>query len=141
MSTISIWNDQILFHWSGEVPKGCDIPLEHLRGKPDLLLAYWPIVGPHMKYSTSKGWFFLAFSQQNLKRLRDQFGDSVELKTSRHRIEKLKQDLAEFKIAAKTAMRVKEHADDSLDYKAPPLGRYQDVGTQFLVHNLSLIHI
>lgn len=136
MSTISIWNDQIIFNWSGEVPPGCNIPLSHLREKPDLLLPYWTIAGPHMRYSKTKRFFFLSFSQQNLRRLRDQFGDKIELKTGKQRIEQLKQELNEFKSLSTKVTNIKNGAyEDPVQYKMPPLGTYQDIGTKMLIHN------
>lgn len=136
MSTISIWNDQIIFNWSGEVPPGCHIPYSHLREKPDLLLPYWPIVGPHMRYSKSKNFFFLSFSQQNLKRLREQFGDKVQLKGGQQRIEKLKYDLSEFKRTSTKAVNIKDKvALEDIRYKMPPLAEYQHIAVNLLMHS------
>lgn len=134
MMTMSVWKEQILLHWDGvSLPKDCIYPLLQVKQDPGLLKGCLKHSGRYMKYSKTKGHFFMSLSKQNLQRVHKDLGD-ISIREGYSNIAKLKVDLADFKMQQELAVKIKAGLLEDIAYKVKPLGEYQHIGVNLLIH-------
>lgn len=136
MNNLSIWKDQILFFWDGTIPSGCEeYTSQEIKEDPGLILPFLKTSGPYMRWSKKLNCFMLSFSSDNLKRLRDDFGDNVRVTQGQKNVELLRSQVAEIRQAEKRAVAIKDGSLEEIQYKLPPLGEYQHIGVNLLTFN------
>jgi len=131
-SEISIDQDKIMLHWDGELPPNA--PDSAIHDVPDVIY-FWEHLRGHIKWS-KRGYFYMPFGKQNLKRLHSQFGQ-IKVRFGKSKIETLKKSQVDLYDCAKKMEAAKNLPIEQLpvyDYKKPPLGPYQHRGVVILVN-------
>lgn len=134
MNSISVWKDQILMFWDGELPPSArHIPRDAAMHEPDVVVPHWEHLKGRLKWSKTIGAFIMSFSVQNLSRLYKQFGE-INVKQGHGRIADLKNKREQLRSTARGSMSIKDGKTDheQISYKMPPLAPYQDLGVRLL---------
>lgn len=134
MHSFSVWRDQILLHWDFDAPPpGCHYSIEAIKAEPEVVLPYWPKIENYSKWSKKLSCYMMSFSKQNLIRIYEQFG-KIQVKAGQRAVDLLKLESGSLISCTAKAMRIKNGGLEEIPYKAPPLGLFQHIGVNLLVH-------
>lgn len=131
MNTVSIKNGGLFLKWDGVIPETA--PQDSVF-KPEDVLLHWPYIRDYAKWSKRDCAFKLAFSKQNVERLKAQFGP-ISITHGTDQYKRLKQVCEMMHDLTQKADMVRQLPVERLPqypYKMQPLGDFQHRGVVFL---------